>query len=90
MSESVKSKKEEIVSVLKNSIAYGVLFIAAGIFFYLYFQNMEETGDSRRVNIILALLYKSTGKMGTLLILDSIGILLLVSGIRKILKIQKQ
>lgn len=90
MTEEGKTKKEQIIAVLKNSIAYGLVFIAAGIFFYFLFQNMEETGDSRRINVIFALLYKTTGKLGTLLILDGIGLLMLISGIRKILKIKNQ
>ncbi|TAJ11765.1 hypothetical protein DMA11_15675 [Marinilabiliaceae bacterium JC017] len=90
MTEEVKTKKEQITAVLKNSIAYGVLFIAAGIFFYFLFKNMEETGSGRRINIIFALLYETTGKLGTLIILDSLGLLMLISGIRKILKIKKQ
>lgn len=72
-----------------SSIAFGLGMIAAGIFLYFYFDNMEKEGGSIRINWIFALAYKIGGKWTVAIILWILGSFLTYSGVSDLIKKKK-
>jgi hypothetical protein len=69
-----------------TTIAYGVAFIAGGIFLYYTFDNMEKEGGSMRLNWMFALAYKIGGKWTVAIILALFGSFLTYSGVSDMIK----
>ncbi len=65
-----------------SEIVLGALIIVAGIGLYFWFASLETEGGGARINWIIALLYKTLGKWGVLLVLCAIGAWMLYSGIQ--------
>lgn len=82
-----KTKKDNIIAVLKKEILYGIILLATGIFLFYMFKDYEESGGRMRMNVIVLIIYKFTGKLGTLVILEALGFISLFLGLRKILRI---
>lgn len=64
-------------------IGWGLFFVVLGGILFFYFRELEQGGDSiRRMNLIIALLYRFLGKYGVLAILGGLGSLMVISGIK--------
>jgi hypothetical protein len=61
--------------------AFGVVLIALAAFLFVFFAQWEQEGGIRRLNVIIAFLYKVTGKWGTALIIGGLGLTSCVLGI---------
>jgi hypothetical protein len=64
-----------------QSFLYGLGLIGIAIFAYYYFDNWEQSGGVRRVNVILYALYSVLGKTGTAGVLGVAGVALMVSAL---------
>lgn len=69
-----------------STLGWGVLMIGLGIGGYFLFANLEESGGSVRMNVIVLLVYKILGKYGVLAVFSAIGALLILVGAKGIAK----
>jgi hypothetical protein len=60
---------------------FGLLLIGVAVFLFVLFTNLEEQGGRVRVHVIVAFLYKVTGKWGTTLIIGVLGLASCVLGV---------
>ena len=83
MSEAeIRDKKD---SSMRN-IVLGLGMIGCGIYAYSMFTQMEQSGGSRRLPMLIISLYRAFGKMGVLAGTSALGALLIFWGVRDLIK----